>query len=60
MDYINFGREFIFNKVKMVGNENPVVWFSLVGRAGVGKTPSIRRILYPLIKENNKEIKKLY
>lgn len=44
-------------KVKNGWYENPVVWFSLVGRAGVGKTPSIRRILYPLIKENNKEIK---
>ena len=44
-------------KVKNGWHENPVVWFSLVGRAGVGKTPSIRRMLYPLIKENNKEIK---
>ena len=44
-------------RVKNGWNENPVVWFALVGRAGVGKTPSIRRILYPLIKENNKEIK---
>jgi len=44
-------------KVKNGWHETPVVWFSLVGRAGVGKTPSIRRILYPLIKENNKEIK---
>ena len=38
-------------KVKNGWYENPVVWFSLVGRAGVGKTPSIRRILYPLILE---------
>ena len=38
-------------KVKNGWYETPVVWFSLVGRAGVGKTPSIRRILYPLIKE---------
>lgn len=44
-------------KVKNGWHENPVVWFSLVGRAGVGKTPSVRRMLYPLIKENNKEIK---
>jgi hypothetical protein len=44
-------------RVKNGWNENPVVWFALVGRAGVGKTPSIRRMLYPLIKENNKEIK---
>ena len=44
-------------RVKNGWYENPVVWFALVGRAGVGKTPSIRRILYPLIKENNKEIK---
>lgn len=44
-------------KVKNGWYENPVVWFSLVGRAGVGKTPSIQRMLYPLIKENNNLIK---
>lgn len=44
-------------KVKNGWHENPVVWFALVGRAGVGKTPSIQRMLYPLMKENNRLIK---
>jgi ABC-type oligopeptide transport system ATPase subunit len=38
--------------------ESAVVWISLVGEAGIGKTPSISRIIYPLEKINNGEIKK--
>lgn len=45
-------------RVKSDWYEVPVVWFSLVGNAGVGKTPSIRRMLKPLIRENNKAIRK--
>jgi hypothetical protein len=44
-------------KVKNGWYELPVVWFSLVGNPGIGKTPSIRLMLAPLIKENNKKIK---
>lgn len=44
-------------KVKNGWYEVPVVWFSLVGNPGIGKTPSIRLMLSPLIKENNKKIK---
>ena len=44
-------------KVKTGWNENPAVWFSLVGQPGAGKTPSINRMLYPLMKENNSMIK---
>ena len=45
-------------KVKNGWNENPIVWMSLVGEAGVGKSPSIDRIIYPLKQANSKEIKK--
>lgn len=34
------------------------LWFCCVGRAGVGKTPSIKNIISPLKKLNNLEIKK--
>ena len=47
-------------KVRVKGGwiESGVVWLSLVGDAGIGKTPSISRIIYPLEKINNAEIKK--
>ena len=47
-------------KVKVKGGwiESAVVWISLVGEPGIGKTPSISRIIYPLEKINNNEIKK--
>jgi len=44
-------------KVKSGWEEVPTVWFSLVGRAGVGKTPSVKNILFPLIKENSRKVK---
>lgn len=47
-------------QVKRGWNESPNVWLSLVGRAGVGKTPSINSITFPLEKLNNKEIKKFF
>jgi len=50
------GNRFKIN-VKTGWSESPVVWFALVGKPGVGKSPSIKRILYPLIKENNRLIK---
>jgi hypothetical protein len=33
------------------------IWIAIVGKAGLGKTPSINNIIFPLIKANNKEIK---
>jgi len=34
------------------------LWIACVGRAGIGKTPSINNIIFPLKKINNEEIKK--
>lgn len=47
-------------KVRVKGGwvEAGIVWISLVGEAGIGKTPSISRVIYPLEKINNAEIKK--
>ena len=44
-------------EVKKGWVENLTVWISLVGKAGLGKTPSINNIINPLIKINQKEIK---
>jgi DNA-binding transcriptional regulator YiaG len=33
------------------------VWICCVGKPGIGKTPSINHIIFPLTKKNNKEIK---
>lgn len=34
------------------------LWFAMVGKAGIGKTPSIKIILKPLLKLNNREIER--
>jgi len=44
-------------EVKKGWNENLSVWVSVVGKAGLGKTPSISNVIFPLIKINSKEIK---
>ena len=44
-------------EVKKGWLENATVWVSCVGKAGLGKTPSINNIIFPLKKINNKEIK---
>lgn len=44
-------------EVKRGWNETATIWMAVVGKAGLGKTPSINNIVYPLIKANNKEIK---
>ena len=44
-------------EVKKGWNENLSVWISVVGKAGLGKTPSISNIVFPLVKINAKEIK---
>ena len=47
-------------EVKRGWTENATVWFSLVGKAGIGKTPSINNIIFPLQKINSREIKKYF
>jgi hypothetical protein len=44
-------------EVKKGWTENATVWISIVGKAGIGKTPSISNILFPLQKINAREIK---
>ena len=45
-------------EVKAGWKEKATIWLSLVGQAGVGKTPSIDSMIFPLQKINNREIKK--
>lgn len=45
-------------KVKNGWYESSCLWISLVGKAGVGKTPAISNIAFPLKKSNNREIKR--
>lgn len=45
-------------EVKKGWIENLSVWISIVGKAGLGKTPSISNVTSPLTKINAKEIKK--
>ena len=44
-------------KVKGKWKEFCSVWVAVVGKAGIGKTPSIDNIIYPLKKVNAREIK---
>jgi hypothetical protein len=44
-------------KVKNGWVENGTLWLSIVGKAGLGKTPSISNIIFPLMKANNRQIK---
>ena len=45
-------------EVKAGWKEKATLWLALVGQAGIGKTPSIDRMIFPLQKINNREIKK--
>jgi len=67
LDYM--GCSFLWSMSIIVGNavkvqvktgwiENNTLWFSVVGKAGIGKTPSIANIIFPLQKVNNRELKK--
>lgn len=47
-------------EVKRGWNENGVIWLAVVGKAGIGKTPSINNIIFPLNKLNFKEIKRYH
>lgn len=44
-------------EVKKGWYEMATIWVAVVGRAGLGKTPSINNIIYPLQKVNSKKIK---
>jgi len=44
-------------QVKSGWIEIVTLWISIVGKAGLGKTPSIHNIIFPLMKTNNREIK---
>lgn len=44
-------------EVKRGWVETANVWIAVVGKAGLGKTPSIKNIIHPLMKINSKEIK---
>lgn len=45
-------------EVKRGWTEKAALWLSLVGKAGIGKTPSIKNVIFPLQKINFQEIKK--
>jgi len=45
-------------EVKKGWTETASLWIALVGKAGIGKTPSISNIINPLLWLNNREIKK--
>jgi len=45
-------------EIKKGWKESANLWLALIGKAGVGKTPSISSITFPLEKANNREIKK--
>lgn len=47
-------------EVKKGWYETAIVWLCLVGKAGIGKTPAINNIIYPLEKKNAKKIKEYY
>lgn len=42
---------------KVGWKESVSLWIAVVGKAGLGKTPSINNIIYPLLKHNNREVK---
>lgn len=43
-------------EIKKGWTEIGTVWMALVGKAGIGKTPSISNVIFPLEKQNNREI----
>jgi hypothetical protein len=43
-------------EVKRGWTETATLWLAIVGKAGIGKTPSISNIIFPLEKINNREI----
>ena len=47
-------------EIKRGWTETACLWIALVGRAGIGKTPSISQMAFPIEKINNKGIKRYY
>lgn len=45
-------------QVKTGWIETGILWIAIVGRPGVGKTPNINNVIFPLQKANNNEVKK--
>lgn len=45
---------------KIGWEQSPVLWFALVGKTGVGKSPSVGNIIRPLEQENGFEVKKYF
>lgn len=44
-------------EVKSGWRETCNIWIAVVGKAGLGKTPSIKNIIFPILRANSKEIK---
>lgn len=45
-------------RVKNGWHEIATVWISAVGPAGIGKTPSVDSVIFPLLKQNSREVKR--
>lgn len=45
-------------EVKKGWHEISTVWISIIGPPGIGKTPSIDAMIFPLLQKNSREIKK--
>jgi len=45
-------------RVKNGWDEISTVWISAVGPAGIGKTPSVDSVIFPLLKQNSREVKR--
>jgi hypothetical protein len=45
-------------RIKNGWEEKAVIWITIVGKAGLGKTPSIKNVTFPIEKINSREIKK--
>jgi hypothetical protein len=67
IDYMSCGLLWLFSimignhtkvKIKNGWTEKAILWISIVGKAGLGKTPSIKNVLFPIEKANSREIKK--
>lgn len=54
---VAIGNSMVIEVKRGLWRETANLWMALVGKAGVGKTPSINSITFPLDKLNNKEIK---
>jgi hypothetical protein len=47
-------------EIKKGWKEKAIVWIANVGKAGIGKTPSVKNVLFPLQKINAQEIKNFF